>query len=74
MIVDDHPVFRLGLTKLLEDEPDFTVCGSVGSASDALACLREHQCDAAMLDISLPGANGIELLKQLRAEHPSLAV
>ncbi len=74
LIVDDHPVFRLGLVKLLEDEPSLAVCGTVGTAADALTFLRQQRCDAAVVDISLPGANGIELVKQILAEHAGLPI
>src|SRR3954462_6744180 len=69
LIVDDHVVYRLGLAALLESEKDLSVIGGVGSAPEALSFLRENQCDAAIVDISLVGANGIELLKHIRAEH-----
>lgn len=74
LVVDDHPVFRLGLVKLLEDEAGFSVCGTAGTAADALSFLRQQRCDAAVVDISLPGANGIELVKQILAEHPGLPI
>jgi len=74
LVVDDHPVFRLGLKTVLDEEPSFTVVACVGTAAEALSKLRESHCDAALLDISLPGANGIELVKQIKAEHPDLAM
>src|SRR4051795_1692835 len=74
LVVDDHPIFRLGLVRLLENEPDLSVCGEVANAAEALSFLRRETCDAVLMDISLPGANGIELLKQIRAEHPKLPV
>ncbi len=71
-IVDDHPIFRHGLVKLLELEPDIEVVGEAGSVAHALDALRRIPADAVVVDISLPGANGIELVKHLRAEHPKL--
>jgi DNA-binding NarL/FixJ family response regulator len=74
LVVDDHPVFRVGVVKLLEAEPDLVVCGDVASALEALSALRQTPCDGVMVDISLPGANGIELIKQIKAEHPNMPI
>src|SRR4051812_39258061 len=73
-VVDDHPIFRRGLVALIEGEPDMEVCGQAGSASQAIDGLRQMHADAAILDVALPGTNGLELLKHLRAEHPELPV
>ncbi|MHA3772776.1 response regulator [Verrucomicrobiota bacterium sgz303538] len=71
-VVDDHPIFRHGIVQVINSEPDFDVCGEANSASEALAALREIAVDIAVLDISLQGCNGIELIKHLAAEHPKL--
>jgi DNA-binding NarL/FixJ family response regulator len=71
-VVDDHPIFRAGLTQLIQSEPGLSVCGEAANAPQALAALRTTPADMAVVDVSLPGANGIELIKQLRAEHPRL--
>ncbi|MGV3532651.1 MAG: response regulator [Chthoniobacteraceae bacterium] len=73
-VVDDHPIFRHGIVQLINSEPDFLVCGEASSAPQALSALRTVDADAAVIDVSLQGANGIELLKQIRAEHPDLPV
>lgn len=73
-VVDDHPIFRRGLAALINAENDLTVCGQAGSASQALESLRHIAADVVVVDISLPGTNGLELLKHLRAEHPKLPV
>jgi DNA-binding NarL/FixJ family response regulator len=73
-VVDDHPIFRHGIVQLINSEPDFNVCGEASSAPQALSSLRDVETDIAVLDVSLQGANGIELLKQIRAEHPELPV
>ena len=73
-IVDDHPIFRQGLAKLIREETDLDVCGEAGSAVQALDALRRVEADAAVVDISLPGANGIELVKHLRTEHPRMPI
>jgi DNA-binding NarL/FixJ family response regulator len=74
LIVDDHPVFRHGIIALLSAEPDFFVCGEADSAPAALDAMRRLQPDVAMLDISLQGTNGIELVKLMRAEQPRLPI
>ena len=73
-IVEDHPIFRQGLAKLIGMEPDLTVCGEASSAPQALEALRRVEADVAIVDISLPGADGIELTKNLGAEHPRLPI
>lgn len=74
LIVDDHPIVRQGLAQLIEQEVDLAVCGEaddVGSALDAIARL---QPDLAIVDIMLKSANGIELIKTVRARWQSLPV
>jgi DNA-binding NarL/FixJ family response regulator len=73
-VVDDHPVFRLGVQQLVNSEPDLEVCGQAVSAAQALAGLRSVEADVVVVDVSLPGANGIELVKQIRAEHEDLPI
>jgi DNA-binding NarL/FixJ family response regulator len=71
-LVDDHPVFRHGIVRLVNSEPGLSVCGEAATAAAALEALRQTPADLAILDVSLAGTNGIELAKQLRAEHPDL--
>ncbi len=73
-IVDDHPVFREGLTVLIQQEADLTVCGEANDAAAALAALERSKPDLVLVDISLPGRSGLELIKDLRAAHPEAAV
>lgn len=72
LIVDDHPVFRHGISALINAEPDLEVCGEAASSSSALEAMRRLEPDVALLDISLPGTNGIELVKLMKAERPKL--
>lgn len=65
-IVEDHPVFRGGLVQMLNDESDFKVCGMAGSAELALPSITRLHPDLVLLDISLPGKNGIELIRRVR--------
>jgi len=72
LIVDDHPVFRHGIAALINSEPDLEVCGDASSSPAALEAMRTLEPDIALLDVSLPGANGIELVKMMKAEQPHL--
>lgn len=72
LIVDDHPVFRHGISALINAEADLEVCGEAASSPAALDAMRTLQPDVCLLDISLPGTNGIELIKLMRAEQPKL--
>ena len=72
LIVDDHPVFRHGITALINAEADLVVCGEASSSPFALDAMRKLQPDIVLLDISLPGTNGIELIKFMKSEQPKL--
>jgi DNA-binding NarL/FixJ family response regulator len=74
IIVDDHPVVRRGLKQILQEEPDVKVVGEAESAQEAFKIIRTIDCDAVVLDISLPGASGVEILKQLKYEYKKLPV
>ena len=72
MIVDDHPIFRDGLSQLLNHQPDLHVCGAACSAAQALTSVAELKPDMLIVDISINGTNGIELIKSIRAQYPVL--
>src|SRR5213596_3806208 len=74
VIVDDHPLFRKGLEQLIHSEDGFAVCGEANNAPEAMDVIRKLDPDLAIVDISLPGANGIELIKNIRAEFPKLPI
>jgi DNA-binding NarL/FixJ family response regulator len=74
VIVDDHPLFRKGLEQLIHSEGAFAVCGEAENASQAMDVIRKLGPDLAIIDLSLPGANGIELIKNIRAEFPKLPI
>ncbi|HEY1468270.1 MAG TPA: response regulator transcription factor, partial [Candidatus Acidoferrum sp.] len=71
-LVDDHPIVRQGLALFIEREPDLTVCGEAEDATSALQAIRDAGPDFVILDISLNGPDGLELLKTLRVRYPSL--
>jgi two-component system, NarL family, invasion response regulator UvrY len=74
LIVDDHAVVREGLKYILSKVDDFTVIGEASNAPDTMASLRKDPCDLVLLDLSLPGKTGVELLKMIRDEFPRLRV
>lgn len=71
-LVDDHPIVRRGLALFIEREPDLMVCGEAEDATSALHAIRDSAPDFVILDISLNGPDGLELLKTLRARYPNL--
>jgi DNA-binding NarL/FixJ family response regulator len=74
MVVDDHPIVRQGLALLINREPDMVVCGEAEEAMGAMHVLASARPDVLILDISLNGPDGIDLLKTLRTTHPALPV
>jgi len=74
LIVDDHPIVRQGLRRLIEQEDDLAVCGEVETAREAKSAIRELRPDAAIVDISLRQGDGIELIKDTRAHYPTLPI
>ena len=74
LVVDDHPVIRHGLHRLLEGEAGFVVAGEAADAGEALVLLRKGGVDLVLLDLSLKGVSGLELIKQALAEHPDLPI
>jgi DNA-binding NarL/FixJ family response regulator len=73
-LIDDHPIVRQGLALFIDREPDLMVCGEADGASSALQAIRDAMPDFIVLDISLDGPDGLELLKALRSEYPNLPV
>jgi DNA-binding NarL/FixJ family response regulator len=71
-IVDDHAVLREGLGGLINQSEDLMVCGESASAEEALERIPAAHPDLAIVDLSLPGIGGLELLKTLKLQHPSL--
>lgn len=78
LLCDDHQVVRRGLRLLIEDAPDVVVVGEAGDAPEAMRAVRERIAgeglDVVLLDIALPGRDGLDLMRQLRAEFPALAI
>lgn len=74
LIVDDHPLIRDGLTQLLERESDLEVVGSAEDARQTIDAIRRLNPDLVLVDVSLSGTNGIELIKNMRAQFADLPV
>lgn len=76
LVVDDHELVRLGLVSLLNAEQDLAVVAEAASMAQALEFLAREpaEVDVAIVDIAMPGANGIELLNQLQRDYPSIRV
>jgi DNA-binding NarL/FixJ family response regulator len=74
LIVDDHPIFRFGLAGLITEQSHLEVCGHADSAPIALDAMRRLKPDIVLVDLSLRGTNGIELIKLMKAEEPDLPI
>src|SRR5260221_934438 len=72
LLVDDHPILRRGLAQLINLEADMMVCGEAEDAAKAFDAAGTLNPDVAVIDISLKGGNGIELIKNLKARYPEL--
>jgi DNA-binding NarL/FixJ family response regulator len=70
VLVDDHPIMRHGLAQLIRMENALEVCGQAGSAREGLALVGKLKPDLAVIDLTLPDKNGLELVKDIRAMHP----
>jgi DNA-binding NarL/FixJ family response regulator len=73
-IVEDHPVYRDGLANLISSKSGWGVCGEAGNAKEALAEVERLKPNVVLVDIALPGRNGLELIKDLHATAPQAAV
>ena len=73
-IADDHPIVRRGLYEMLGEESDLEVVGEAADGDAVLAAAAEGRGDVIVLDLSLPGARGLDLLRRLRAEFPKVPV
>jgi two-component system invasion response regulator UvrY len=74
LLADDHTLFREGLKKLLSGAPDLVVTGEAASGDEVLQKIEAGHYDVVVLDIAMPGKNGIDVLKELRSRKPGLPV
>lgn len=74
LLVDDHPVVREGLVAILSTQPDFFIVGEAGDGKTALAFANQQQPDVILLDLEMPGQDGVETLRALRRHNPNVRV
>jgi DNA-binding NarL/FixJ family response regulator len=73
-IADDHNLFRAGLQQILAKQGDIVVVGEAGTGSGALEGIRSTPCDVLLLDITMPGRGGLDIIKDVRLEYPRMAI
>lgn len=73
-IVDDHEVVRMGLVQFLDSQGDIHVSGQAGDANSAIASINDDSTDIAIVDISLGGVSGIDLIKAIKSRHPHIGI
>ena len=71
LVVDDHPIMRLGIVAIINAQPDMMVCAEAGSGGDAVRMFRQHRPDVTLMDLRLPGMSGLEALRVIRREDPA---
>ncbi|HXI23811.1 MAG TPA: response regulator transcription factor [Pyrinomonadaceae bacterium] len=74
LIADDHTVVRQGLKQILSDDPQLTVVGEAADGNEVLTALETLSVDALVLDITMPGRNGLDVLKEVKRKRPTLPV
>ena len=74
LIADDHGIVRSGLKQIIAENPDMVVAAEAAGGQEALELARAQDFDVAIIDIAMPGRGGLEILKELRAERPSLKI
>jgi DNA-binding NarL/FixJ family response regulator len=68
LVVDDHPIMRLGIAAIIDAQSDMAVCGQAGSGEDAVRLFRERKPDVTLMDLRLPGMSGLDALRAIRGE------
>ena len=74
LVVDDHPVVRRGLKQILKEEADIVEVGEAQNSGEVFHLVRSHDWDAVVLDITMPGRGGLDILRELKHEHPQIPV
>jgi DNA-binding NarL/FixJ family response regulator len=74
LIADDHAIVREGLKQILAETPDMVVAGEAANGQEALEYIRKAECDLVLLDLAMPGRDGLDTLKELKREKPKLPV
>ena len=71
MVVEDHPIMRLGIVSIIAVQPDMSVCCQAESGEEAVQAFREYRPDITLMDLRLPGMSGVEALRIMRREDPN---
>ena len=74
MLIDDHAIVRAGFRRLLEQQVDYQVVAETGDAEDAYALFVEHKPDVVVLDLSMPGVSGLELVRRMAIREPAARI
>ncbi|MGH7997604.1 MAG: response regulator transcription factor [Opitutaceae bacterium] len=74
LLVDDHPFMRAGLAQLIERQPDLAVCGEAADPAEAMRRVAQAPPDLVLTDLTMPGRSGLEFIKDLKAQHPEIAI
>lgn len=74
LICDDHPIVLEGLRQIIEDTPDMKVSGKASNSQEVVQAFARRNCDVVILDLTMPGRNGLDSLKELKKERPSVPV
>lgn len=71
LVVDDHPLMRVGIAAIVDARQDMTVVAQAGTAEEAIRLFHEHQPDLTLMDLRLPGTSGVEVIRTIRAQAPA---
>jgi two-component system, NarL family, invasion response regulator UvrY len=74
LVADDHPVVRLGIRQIVAQSQDIAVAAEAASGPEVLGAIRRIPLDLVLLDLTMPGANGLDVLKELKRERPQVPV
>lgn len=74
IVADDHPILRAGLVSVLDASPDLRVVAEAGNGAEVLRAMRDVAFDVLLLDVSMPGKSGLDLVRQIRSDNPRLPI
>jgi len=74
LIVDDHAFIRRGVETILESSPEWQVCGEASNGNDAIRLANQLSPEVVLMDVTMPGMNGLEATRIIRKEHPDVKV